>query len=213
MVPCGFLQINPVRNHTGGPVVLQSDREYPLTDDALIVLAKRRDTHAYEELVRRYQGLAWKTALVILRHPQDAEDVTQTAFVKAWQALDRFRDGAPFTPWLLRIVGNEARNLRLARGRRLGRSQVLDEAMPIISRERPLEELVTVAEQSDELVRRIGQLPRPDQEIIHARYVLELNEGEMAALLDIRRGTVKSRLHRAMARLRESYETDREVAS
>ena len=94
---------------------------YDLDDAALIALAQDDDRDAYAALVRRYQDLAFRTALVILRDPADAEDAAQSAFMKAWLALDRFRAGAPFRPWLLRIVANEARNLRLAQARRTHR--------------------------------------------------------------------------------------------
>ncbi|MDP9321875.1 MAG: siderophore-interacting protein, partial [Chloroflexota bacterium] len=72
--------------------------------------ARRGDQDAYGELVTRYQALAARVAYVITASPAEAEDVTQDAFVKAYYALDRFREGAPFRPWLLRIVANEAKN-------------------------------------------------------------------------------------------------------
>ena len=67
-----------------------------------------------------YQGIAFRTAYVIARNASDAEDAAQDGFVKAWRALGRFREGAPFRPWLLRIVANEARNRRRSAGRRAG---------------------------------------------------------------------------------------------
>jgi RNA polymerase sigma-70 factor (ECF subfamily) len=74
---------------------------------------------AYEELVRRYQDVAARTARLIAP-AVDADDAAQEAFVKAWIALPRFRPGAPFRPWLLQIVANEARNRRRSAGRREG---------------------------------------------------------------------------------------------
>src|SRR5213595_4354475 len=71
----------------------------------------------YEELVRRYQDVAVRTAHLI-SPDGDAEDAAQEAFVKAYAALGRFRSGSPFRPWLLRIVANEARNRRRSAGRR-----------------------------------------------------------------------------------------------
>jgi DNA-directed RNA polymerase specialized sigma24 family protein len=92
----------------------------PLDETELIRRAQRGDTHAYEELVHAHQGIAFRTAYVIARNAADAEDATQDGFVKAWRALGRFREGAPFRPWLLRIVANEARNRRRSAGRRAG---------------------------------------------------------------------------------------------
>ncbi|HCO03013.1 MAG TPA: hypothetical protein DIT48_06580, partial [Actinobacteria bacterium] len=90
---------------TPGPSV--EDR--PLEDHELVERARRGDVHAYEELVRRYQRLALRTAAVITGR-DDAPDAAQEAFVKAYRSLDRFREGAAFRPWLLRIVANEAIN-------------------------------------------------------------------------------------------------------
>jgi RNA polymerase sigma factor (sigma-70 family) len=90
----------------------------PLDESDLIRRAQRGDTHAYEELVHAYQGIAFRTAYVIARNASDAEDAAQDGFVKAWRALGRFREGAPFRPWLLRIVANEASNRRRSAGRR-----------------------------------------------------------------------------------------------
>jgi RNA polymerase sigma-70 factor, ECF subfamily len=64
--------------------------------------------------MREHEEAAFRTAYLIVGSAADAEDVTQEAFVKAYRALGRFRTGAPFRPWLLRIVGNEARNHRRA---------------------------------------------------------------------------------------------------
>ena len=64
--------------------------------------------------------VAFRTAYLVVADAAEAEDAAQEAFVKAYRALDRFEEGAPFRPWLLRIVGNTARNRRRARGRRLG---------------------------------------------------------------------------------------------
>ena len=92
----------------------------PLDERTLVVRAKRGDTTAYEELVRRYQGIAFRVALVAAGDAGDAEEAVQDGFVKAFRALARFRDDAPFRPWVLRIVTNEARNRRRSAGRRAG---------------------------------------------------------------------------------------------
>src|SRR3712207_1095049 len=92
----------------------------PRDEDGLVERARRGDTAAYEELVHRYQGIAFRTAYVVAGSASDAEDAAQEAFVKAYRALGRFRPGAPFRPWLLQIVVNEARNRRRSAGRRGG---------------------------------------------------------------------------------------------
>ena len=94
-------------------------------DDAeLAERARRGDVAAYERLVRRYQQLAVRTAYVITGQSADAQDAAQEAFVKAYYAMGRFRSGAPFRPWLLRIVANEAINRRRSSRRKAARSLI-----------------------------------------------------------------------------------------
>ena len=90
----------------GGVKGLRTDSvEGRPTEDAVLVERSRNgDQDAYGELVTRYQAIAARTAYVITGTAADAEDVAQDAFVKAYYALDGFRSGAPFRPWLLRIV-------------------------------------------------------------------------------------------------------------
>src|SRR5947207_13060356 len=80
----------------------------PLEDAELVARARGGDASAYEELVRMYQNLAVRTAYVITGNGADAQDAAQEAFVKAYYALGRFREGASCRPWLLRLVANEA---------------------------------------------------------------------------------------------------------
>jgi RNA polymerase sigma-70 factor (ECF subfamily) len=176
----------------------------PLEESELIDRARRGDVGAYEELVRRYREVALRTAVVVGRGVDDAEDAAQEAFVKAYAALGRFRSGAPFRPWLLRIVANEARNRRRAAGRREG--LVLRAAAggrPSGSDAAPSPEAAVLdRERRATLVAAIDRLRDEDREVIAARYFLDLTEAEMSETLSIPRGTVKSRLSRAMARLR-----------
>jgi hypothetical protein len=81
----------------------------------LLAKAKEGDLAAYEEIVVGHQATAFRVAWLITGSSADAEEAAQDAFFKAYRSLGRFRDGAPFRPWLLRIVANEARNRRRAR--------------------------------------------------------------------------------------------------
>src|SRR5467141_4799396 len=90
----------------------------PKDDSVLIARAQRGDTAAYEEIVQRYQQVAFRTAYVITGSAADAEDAAQEGFVKAYRALATFRSGAEPRPWLLRIVANEAHNRVRCAGRR-----------------------------------------------------------------------------------------------
>jgi RNA polymerase sigma-70 factor (ECF subfamily) len=159
---------------------------------------------AYEELVRRYQDVAVRTAYVVAGSADDAEDAAQDGFVKAYAALGRFRAGAPFRPWLLRIVANEARNRRRSAGRRANLAVRAAEDRPSLDAAPSPEAAVLVHETRDALLAALNRLRDEDREVIGARYFLELSEAETAEALGIPRGTVKSRLSRALGRLRES---------
>ena len=178
-------------------------RARPLEDTQLVEQAQRGDTGAYERLVQRYQELAFRTAYLITGEAAAAEDAAQEALVKAYYALPRFRAGAPFRPWLLRIVANEARNRRTAAGRRvtLALRAAEDGASGGVA---PSPEAAALAgEQRTLLLHALSDLREEDRLVLAYRYFWDLSEAEMAAALGCARGTVKSRLSRALQRLRE----------
>jgi RNA polymerase sigma-70 factor (ECF subfamily) len=175
-------------------------------DDAeLIERARRGDVMAYEVLVRAHQDVALRTAS-LFAPDGEADDAVQEAFVKAYRALSRFRTGAPFRPWLLRIVANEARNRRRSAGRRAGLAlRAVEDRRPDDAAPSP-ESAVLADEQRRWLLRAIERLRDDDRDIIAARFFLELSEGEAADVLGIPRGTAKSRLSRALGRLRDALD-------
>ncbi|WP_237745062.1 RNA polymerase sigma factor [Kribbella catacumbae] len=163
------------------------------------------DTAAYAELVMLHASVAKRTA-VFMGAGSDADDVVQESFVKAYRALNTFRDGSAFRPWLLRIVANETRNVLRSRGRRARREElavlpdaVLDPADHALS-----------AERRAELLAAVRALPEQYRLVVTCRYLLELDEQETATVLGWPKGTVKSRLHRALGRLRTQL-PDKEV--
>ncbi len=159
------------------------------------------DAEAYGDLVRRHTPMAVRTA-ALLGAGADTEDVVQDAFVKAFRSLHRFRHDAPFRPWLLRIVANETRNLHRSRGRRSAREQrAWDAVEPVLLIEDPAEAALST-ERRAELVRGLAGLSAPHRQVLTCRFLLDLDEAETAAVLGWPLGTVKSRSHRAMARLR-----------
>ena len=147
--------------------------------------------------------MAFRTACLILGDAGEAEDACQEAFVKAYRALDRFRTGSPFRPWLLTVVANEARNRRKAAGRRAGLVLRAAEGGGREGASPSPEASVVAAERRAELLEALGGLREEERLVISLRYFLELSEGETAAALGCPRGTVKSRLSRAVAKLRE----------
>jgi RNA polymerase sigma factor (sigma-70 family) len=178
----------------------------PLDESDLIRRAQRGDTHAYEELVNAYQGIAFRTAYVIARNASDAEEAAQDGFVKAWRALGRFREGAPFRPWLLRIVANEASNRRRSAGRRAGLALRAATQEPSGDAAPSPEAALLSSEQRASLLAAIEQLPEEQRDVVALRYFLGLSEAEVAETLGIPPGTVKSRNARALERLRVSYD-------
>src|SRR6266545_5547222 len=180
----------------------------PLEEEELVERARNGDVTAYEQLVRTYQDLAARTAYVITGGAADAQDAAQEAFVKAYYSLGRFRAGAPFRPWLLRIVANEAINRRKAAGRRptVGLSVVEDRA----SGDTALspEASALAHERREVVLEALRKMREEDRLVIAYRYFFDLSEVEMAEALGVARGTVKSRLSRAIARLRAAMEGD-----
>jgi RNA polymerase sigma-70 factor (ECF subfamily) len=178
----------------------------PLEETELVERARSGDVGAYEQLVRRYQDLAVRTAYVVGGSAADAQDAAQEAFVKAFVALARFREGSPFRPWLLRIVANEAINRRRAAGRQAGLALRAEAAEGRSGGDAvPSPEGAALAQELHaELVGAINLLGPEDRLVIAYRYWFDLTEGEMAEALGCPRGTVKSRLSRALERLRRT---------
>jgi RNA polymerase sigma-70 factor (ECF subfamily) len=178
----------------------------PTDDSELIARAQRGDSAAYEEIVQRYQQIAFRTAYVITGSSADAEDATQDGFVKAYRALDRFRSGAEIRPWLLRIVANEARNRVRSSGRRQQLELRLAEGFRPGDAAPSPEAVAVAADERHRLLAIINTLGEEDRMVIASRYFLQLSGEETAAALGIAEGTVKSRLSRALARLKARVE-------
>jgi RNA polymerase sigma-70 factor (ECF subfamily) len=173
----------------------------PRAEPELIARARRGDHAAFTLLVAAHQDVAFRTAYLVTGGGAEAEDAAQEAFVKAFRALGRFRDGAPFRPWLLAIVGNEARNRRRSEGRRAGLVlRAGAEAEAAVSGSAEDEALSRLGR--EELLRAVERLRSSDRDVVACRYLLGLDEAETAEALGCARGTVKSRLSRALERLR-----------
>lgn len=174
-------------------------------EPATIAAAANGDMGAFDLLVREHQAAVFRVAYLLLRDSAAAEDVAQETFLRAHRSLGTFRESQPLRPWLLRIATNLALNEIRSRQRRNGWLARLR-----LVRERPPdtpESLAMAADHMRELDAALSRLPPRDRAVLYLRYFLELDEREMAAALNCAPGTVKSRLHRASARLRTVIET------
>ena len=180
----------------------------PLEDGELVEQARHGDGRAYEELVRRYQGIAARVAYLVSGADAEVEDIVQEGFVRAYRALPRFRAGAPFRPWILRIVANEARNRRRAAGRRARLALRVEGDRPSGDAAPSPEATVLEEDERRMLVEAVNRLREDDRLVIGYRFFLELSEAETAEALGVRPGTVKSRTARSLARLRKELEHD-----
>jgi RNA polymerase sigma factor (sigma-70 family) len=181
----------------------------PLAEHELVERARSGDGAAYATLVREHEETAFRIAYVICGNAADAEEAAQEAFLKAYRALGRFRTSEPFRPWVLAIVANEARNRRRSAGRRAalvlraaGEGRPSGEAAP------SPEAALLAGERRTRLLAALGEMDERDRTVIACRYLLDLSEAETAAALGVRPGTVKSRLSRALERLRKEVGED-----
>ena len=183
----------------------------PLDDGELVERARRGDADAYEDLVRRHQSVARRTAYVLCGSWAEADDACQEGFVKAWTALPRFREDAPFRPWILQIVANEARNRRRSAERRAQlvlRVAGVGSGAGSFDRPGSPEEAALEAERHRGLLAALHTLGDRDRHVVACRYLVGLSEAETAAALGWPVGTVKSRLSRALGRLRTALGTN-----
>lgn len=137
--------------------------------------------------------------------PDDAEDVAQETFLRAWKHLKRFDSTRPLRPWLLSIASNLASNRRRSAGRYLMAltRAFRDEPAPITIEEKSSQHM-----QANDLWKAVQTLKMSDQQIIYLRYFLDLTVSETAEVLQVAEGTVKSRMSRALEKLRNIIQQD-----
>lgn len=167
------------------------------TDEAeLLARCHAGDQRAFRRLLELHHQQVYRTAYALTADADEAADIAQETFLKAWRALPGFRGDAALRTWLTRLALNTARDhLRRRRARAIlgtlrgGAGRAGDDPAVVVA-------------DRDELRRALGQLSAQGREVVALRYGRDLSLAEIAALLDCPEGTVKSRLHGALARLR-----------
>jgi RNA polymerase sigma-70 factor (ECF subfamily) len=174
------------------PRILHAGARRPRSERALVRDAQRGSTEAFEELFRRHWRRAHRAAFLVVGDATAAEDIAQEAFLAAIRALDRFDRSRPFGPWLHRITVNRA--IDFARARSLRAEATFQDEMAGAAS--------SLDEISAELLAALHGLAPDHRAVVVLRYVLEYTPGEIASMLDLPRGTVNSRLRRALDSLR-----------
>ena len=170
-----------------------------MDESTLIRHAANGDASAWEPLVQTHQQAVFRLAYLLLGDPDDAEDIAQETFLRAWNHLKSFDQTRPLKPWLLSITANLARNRRRSAGRYLAAltRAFRDEPVPA-----SVEDKNTQYMEANDLWKAVQNLREPDQQVVYLRYFMDLSVGETANVLQVAEGTVKSRLSRALEKLR-----------
>gem|GEM_PF-277815 len=182
-----------------------SGESYLVDESTLIRHAANGDAAAWESLMHAHQQSVFRFAYLLLGDPDDAEDTAQESFLRAWKYLKRFDPTRPLRPWLLSITANLASNRRRSAGRYF--AAVLrafrDEPTSVRIEEKSAQNL-----EANELWHAVQHLNPADQQIIYLRYFLDLSVNETAQVLNVADGTVKSKLSRALEKLRTIIQKD-----
>ncbi len=180
-----------------------------MADFDLVQQARQGDLAAWETLMLTHQEAVFRLAYLLLGDPDDAEDIAQEVFIRAYHALHRFDKTRPLRPWLLRITSNLARNRRRSLGRYFAALQRFGRGEAALAGDAAEVEAESIRQRNARsLWQAVQRLNAADQQVIYLRHFMGLSVEETATVLDVAPGTVKSRLHRALGRLRQVIEAD-----
>jgi RNA polymerase sigma-70 factor, ECF subfamily len=191
---------------TAGPPT--TDRPLPsnsrVTDEELLALARRGDTDAFGELVARHHATVYRTAFIVCRNREDADDAAQEALIQAWRKLGSFKGHAQFRTWLLTITWRQALSRRRsvwARLQRLASREVVDRSEPV-SLDASIERRLAGSELVDRLRPLVDRLPDRLRQPLLLAAAGDCTFEEMATLLRVPSGTLKWRVSEARRRLK-----------
>jgi RNA polymerase sigma-70 factor, ECF subfamily len=183
----------------------------PDEDLDLVEASKRGDIEAFEALVRRYDRKLLRISQQVLHNLEDAQEVVQETFLKAYQKLSQFQQNSKFSTWLIRIALNESL-MKLRKQRRQVQDLPLEyqdsdgdtQTMDVVDWSPNPEQQYSNSQLKEILREALEGLPAALRLVFVLRDVEGLSIKETAGLLDLQEGAVKARLHRARMRLRES---------
>lgn len=173
-----------------------------MNDEELVLLAREGDSHAFDQLVERHQAAVYRAALAALRVPEEAEEVAQDAFVRAYTHLDRFRGESSFKTWLLRIAWRRALTRRRSVVRWVRQRVAIDETQALPATSIGPERQALAADLYERVRRSIAELPRALRDALLLAQSGDYSYDEIAAMLKIPVGTLKWRVSDARRRLR-----------
>ena len=179
-----------------------------IEERSVLARAKRGDKAAFAELVKAHQRRAYAAAYALVGNRDDAIDLAQDAFVRAYRAMGRFDTKMPFYPWLHRIVRNTCLN-HLKRRNRRGETSLdalMEEGYDAESGGLDPVESAEAGDLRDRIRAAMAALTPQQQEILRLRHMIELSYTEIADCLQIPIGTVMSRLHAARKALKDALE-------
>ncbi len=185
---------------------MDSRIESPQDQARFVQAALQHDEAAWEALVRAHQEPVFRFAYLILGDSAEAQDAAQETFIRAYRTLERFDPSRPMRPWLLSITANLSRNRLRSLGRYLSALRRFGSRDPAPAAQ--VESLSLAQIEAQSLWQAVRQLDPNDQQVIYLRYFLDLPVEETALAIQAAEGTVKSRLHRALQRLRAIIERD-----
>lgn len=170
-------------------------------DRTLILKVKNGDKRALGKLVERHKKTAYQMALGLVGNRDDAFDISQEAFLRVYRSAGTFDDAKPFLPWFYTIITNLSRTWLKRRSVHQKRSVDIDDVpFLLISDDNPEQNLIQ-QERIHSLQDALRKLPFADREIINLQHFRNMSYDEIAAFLDIPRGTVMSRLYYARKKL------------
>lgn len=164
--------------------------------------ARVGDSGAMNELVSRHNGSAFRVAFGILRDEDQAADVTQDAFLKAFRGLGGFRGDASFKTWLMTITANEAKGVLRKQARR--RETPLEAAAPVASEGPSQEEMLQASEIKDRVMAVLEELPEKQRQAVSLRIFEGMSFREVGAVIGSSEGAARVNYHHGIRRLRES---------